>query len=194
MATGRKIGYVRVSSVNQKTERQLDGVAVDRTFTDNCSGKDTERPQLTLMLGNLRDGDTLLVHPMDRDVGDLRRIVEGLTARGVVVQFIKESLTFSDEASPMNLLLLNMLGVVAQFERAMILERQREGIAVAKLRGVYKGRNPVMDAASIALALAFIKDGVPKTVIARELGVSRASLYAHLKQQSRRANAKSIRR
>jgi DNA invertase Pin-like site-specific DNA recombinase len=185
---GKKIGYVRVSSTDQNTARQLDGVQLDKVFTDMCSGKDTERPQLAALLDYLREGDTLVVHSMDRlgrNLDDLRRIVRGLTAKDVVVQFVKEGLTFAGDASPMNNLLLSLLGAVAEFERSLIRERQREGIALAKARGVYrKSRAPLLDPAKLALARAFIRDGVPKTRIARELGVSRASLYVYLNQST----------
>ena len=113
---GQRVGYVRVSTVEQNTERQLDGVAVDKRFEDKASGKDTARPQLAAVLEYVRDGDTLVVHSMDRlarSLEDLRRLVRELTARGVRVEFVKENLTFTGEDSPMSNLLLSMLGAVA---------------------------------------------------------------------------------
>jgi DNA invertase Pin-like site-specific DNA recombinase len=95
---GQKIGYVRVSTLDQNTDRQLDGVELARTFTDKASGKDTARPQLEALLEFVREGDTVVVHSMDRlarNLDDLRRIVGQLTGRGVQVQFMKESLTFT---------------------------------------------------------------------------------------------------
>src|ERR1700693_126287 len=139
----KKVGYIRVSSLDQNTDRQLDGITLNKVFTDKCSGKDTHRPQLALALEFLREGDTLLVHSMDRlarHVNDLRHIVKTLTADGIAVLFVKENITFTGDDSPMNNLLLTLLGAVAEFERSMIHERQREGIAIAKTKGVYKGR------------------------------------------------------
>ena len=139
--TGHRIGYVRVSTVDQNAARQLEGVDVERTFTDKASGKDVKRPQLEAVLAFVREGDTIVCHSMDRmarNLDDLRRIVLGLTQRGIHVQFIKESLTFTREDSPMANLLLSVMGAFAQFERELIKERQREGIAIAKKAGAYK--------------------------------------------------------
>jgi DNA invertase Pin-like site-specific DNA recombinase len=136
------VGYIRVSSVDQNTDRQLEGQELDKVFTDKASGKDTKRPQLQAALDYIREGDVLVVHSMDRlarNLDDLRRMVLDLTGKGVHVQFIKDSLTFTGEDSPMSNLLLSLLGAVAEFERSMIRER-REGIALAKKAGVYKGR------------------------------------------------------
>jgi len=132
-----------VSTLDQNTARELDGIAVDRTFTDKASGKDTRRPQLAAMLGFVRDGDTVIAHSMDRlarNLEDLRRIVRELTAKGVQVQFVKEQLTFTGEDTAMATLLLSVMGAFAEFERALIGERQREGITLAKARGAYRGR------------------------------------------------------
>src|SRR5580704_11144537 len=97
---GKRVGYVRVSSLDQNTGRQLEGLDLDRTFTDRASGKDVKRPQLQAALEYLRDGDVLVVHSMDRlarNLDDLRRIVTELTARGVQVQFVKEGMVFTGE-------------------------------------------------------------------------------------------------
>jgi DNA invertase Pin-like site-specific DNA recombinase len=112
-------------------------------FTDRASGKDTARPELDALIGFVREGDTVRVHSMDRlarNLEDLRRIVRTLTTKGVRVEFRKEALTFTGEDSPMATLMLSVMGAFAEFERALILERQREGIAAAKARGAYKGR------------------------------------------------------
>jgi len=101
---GQRIGYVRVSSYDQNAERQLEHLDVDRVFTDKASGKDTQRPQLQALLAYAREGDTMVVHSMDRlarNVDDLRRIVQNENKRGVNVQFVKEDLTFTGEDSPM---------------------------------------------------------------------------------------------
>ena len=116
MSKHQRIGYVRVSTVDQNTERQLDGMELDRVFTDKASGKDTQRPQLKAALDYVRDGDTLIVHSMDRlarNAEDLLRIVRELTGRGVTVEFVKNHLSLSGKAEPMAKLMLTMLAVVA---------------------------------------------------------------------------------
>ena len=116
---GRKrIGYIRVSSVDQNQARQLDGVELDKTFKDKASGKDVNRPQLQAALEYLRDGDILIVHSMDRlarNLDDLRKLVLDLTKRGVVVEFVKEHLTFTAEDNAMSRLLLSVMGAFAEF-------------------------------------------------------------------------------
>jgi DNA invertase Pin-like site-specific DNA recombinase len=142
---GQAVGYIRVSTLDQNTDRQLDGLELDRTFTDRISGKDTDRPELESIIRYVRDGDTVIVHSMDqlaRNLDDLRRLVRELTGRGVKVSFIKEGLTFTGDDSPMATLLLSVMGAFAEFERALIRERQREGIALAKARGVYAVGSP----------------------------------------------------
>lgn len=182
--SGQTVGYVRVSSVGQNDARQLDGMTLDRTFTDKASGKDTQRPQLQALLEFVREGDTVMVHSMDRlarSLKDLEAIVTGLTGRGVSVSFVSQGMTFTGDDSPMNTLMLQMLGAVSQFERSLILERQREGIAIAKAKGdVYKGRKPSLDAAGVADLRAMVAQGMPKAQIAAKLGISRTTLYANL--------------
>jgi DNA invertase Pin-like site-specific DNA recombinase len=178
------VGYIRVSTLTQNTARQLDGVVLDRVFEDKASGKDTNRPQLAECLKYLRDGDTLHVHSMDRlgrNLDDLRGIVKGLVGRGVVVKFEKEALTFTGESSPMANLLLSMLGAVAEFERALILERQREGIAIAKTEGKYKGRKPALTPEQVAELRQRAANGGKKASLAREFGVSRETVYSYLR-------------
>lgn len=181
---GQTVGYVRVSSIGQNDARQLDGITLDKTFTDKASGKDTERPQLQALLEFVREGDTVLVHSMDRlarSLRDLEAIVTGLTGRGVTVSFVSQGMTFTGDDSPMNTLMLQMLGAVSQFERSLILERQREGIAIAKAKGdVYLGRKPSLDAAGVAELKALVSQGIPKAQIAAKLGISRTTLYANL--------------
>ena len=183
--TGQRIGYKRVSTVEQSTARQLDGVAVGKVFEDKASGKSTARPQLQAALEFCREGDTLVVHSMDRlarNLSDLRLLVNQLTTRGVAVEFIKEHLTFTGEDSPMSNLLLSMLGAVAEFERALILERQREGIALAKAEGKYKGRKRALSAAQVTdLCTRAASGDVSKAALAREFGISRETLYQYLK-------------
>jgi DNA invertase Pin-like site-specific DNA recombinase len=179
----KRVGYIRVSSLDQNTERQLEGVKLDKVFTDKASGKDTARPQLQAALEYLREGDLLLVHSMDRlarSVDDLRRLVLDLTKKGVHIQFVKENLTFTGEDSAMSNLLLSLLGAVAEFERSMIRERQREGIALAKKAGVYKGRKPSLTAVQVAEIRKRAAAGEQKTTLAAEYRISRQTLYAAL--------------
>jgi DNA invertase Pin-like site-specific DNA recombinase len=114
-----------------------------------------------------------------RNLDDLRKLVSTLTKRGIKVQFVKESLTFSGEDSPMAMLLLSMLGAVAEFERSMIRERQREGIAIAKTKGVYLGRKPALTPEQAAELRRRVEAGDKKAVIAREFGISRETLYQY---------------
>jgi DNA invertase Pin-like site-specific DNA recombinase len=184
MANGQRIGYTRVSSADQNNARQLDGIALDRIFADKASGKDVKRPHLDAALAFIREGDTLVVHSMDRlarNLDDLRRIVLQLTKRGVNVEFVKEHLTFTGADSPMANLLLSVMGAFAQFERELIKERQREGIAIAKARGnVYRGRVPSLTAEKAGLLRCRVAAGEPKAKLAREFGISRASLYNYI--------------
>jgi DNA invertase Pin-like site-specific DNA recombinase len=156
---GQRIGYIRVSSDEQNPERQLDQVQVDRQFIDKASGKDTQRPQLEALLVFAREGDTVVVR----------------------IEFIKESLSFTGEDSPMANLLLSVMGAFAEFERALIRERQREGIVLAKERGVYRGRKKALTSAQAAELRRRVTAGEPKTSLAREFRVSRETLYKYLK-------------
>ena len=177
----KRVGYRRVSSVDQSTERQLEGIQLDKVFTDKASGKDTNRPQLQAALEYLREGDLLLAHSMDRlarSLDGLRKIVLDLTSRGVHVQFVKENLTFTGEDSPMSNLLLSLLGAVAEFERSLIRERQREGIELAKKKGVYKGRKPSLTKVQVAEIRKRVKAGEKKAALAAEFRISRQTLYS----------------
>jgi DNA invertase Pin-like site-specific DNA recombinase len=181
---GKRVGYIRVSTLDQNTERQLDGVELDKRFTDKASGKDTKRPQLLAALDYLRDGDVLVVHSMDRlarNLDDLRKIVLGLSARGVVVEFRKEALTFTGEQNAMSKLLLSVMGAFAEFERSLIRERQREGITLAKKAGVYKGRKPSLTMERATELRKRARAGEKKAALAREFKISRETLYAYLK-------------
>lgn len=187
MTTFAKVGYIRVSTVDQNTARQLADLSLDKTFTDKASAKNTDRPQLKAMIEYVRDGDQLYVHSMDRlarNLADLLNLVSKITRKGVTIHFIKENLTFSpdEKTAPMAKLMLSMLGAFAEFERSMILERQREGIAQAKARGAYKGRQPVA-ATLIEEARKMIADGEPKTAVCKKLGIARTTLYKYLEKK-----------
>lgn len=185
MTTAQRIGYRRVSTSEQNTARQLEGVELDKVFEDKASGSTTDRPQLQAALNHLRPGDTFIVHSMDRlarNLADLQGLVDDLTGRGVRVEFIKDSLTFQPGRDIRDRLLLQLLGAVAEFERSMIRERQREGIDMAKERGVYKGRtrkisDPVKVAEIIAAATV---PGAVKAQVAKTYGISRETLYQYI--------------
>jgi DNA invertase Pin-like site-specific DNA recombinase len=181
--TGQRVGYIRVSSLDQQVARQLEGIALDRTFTDKASGKDIKRPQLGLLVSFVRAGDTVIVHSMDRlarNLDDLRRIVHTLTGKGVRIEFMKEHLAFTGEDSPMASLMLSVMGAFAEFERALIKERQREGIALAKQRGAYRGRKKALSPPAVAQLRSRIAEGISKAKVAREFGISRQTLYQYL--------------
>jgi DNA invertase Pin-like site-specific DNA recombinase len=182
---GQRIGYVRVSTLDQNEKRQLDGLVLDRVFTDRASGRDTARPQLAELLAFARDGDTVVVHSMDRlarNLDDLRALVQRLTRKGVRVEFVKEHLLFTGEDSPMANLMLSVMGAFAEFERALIRERQREGIALAKQRGAYKGRKKILTPERAAELVRRAASGIPKSVLAGEYGISRETVYQYLRQ------------
>lgn len=178
------VGYERVRTADQNTDHQLQGVATDIVFTDKTSGKDTNRPELERALQYVRTGDVFVIHSMDRldrNLADLRSIVNQLTSKGVVVKFHKEQPTFTGDDSPMNTLLLNLLGSVAEFERVLIKERQREGIAVAKPKGRYKGGQPNLSPAQadeLRGGTQPVRGGATK--LARKFSLSRASVYNYV--------------
>jgi len=174
--------YVRVSTVGQNSERQLLDVACDRQYADTCSGKNKERPQLQAMLLNLRAGDHVNVHELSRlarNTKDLLSIVEEILYAGASIQFHKENLRFTPciEADPFQKLMLTMLGAISTFERDLMLERQREGIAIAKAKGKYKGKQCRFSPAELAEIKERFAKATNKSALARELGVSRPHLY-----------------
>lgn len=186
---GQTIAYLRVSSVEQNLDRQealKEGA--DKVFEEKASAGSRERPVLNQMLDWVRDGDTVRVWSIDRlarSLADLDGIVNQLKSKGVAVEFVKEGMIFDPHATDgaqdhFKTLLFQILGSFAQFERAMIRSRQAEGIAKAKARGAYKGRKPVITDELVERARGLIATGVPKTRVAKELGVSRQTLYKAL--------------
>jgi DNA invertase Pin-like site-specific DNA recombinase len=182
-ANGQRVAYIRVSSVDQNTARQLEGMTFDAVFEDKCSGKDTKRPALESLLKHVRSGDHIYVHDMSRlarNLVDMRRLVEDLTSRGVVIEFVKESLVFDGQANSTNTLMLSIMGAVAEFERSMILERQREGIRIAQAKGTYRGRKAALSVARAAELRQRVAEGGNKAAIARDFGITRQTLYAYI--------------
>ncbi|GAC80832.1 Site-specific DNA recombinase [Gordonia malaquae] len=196
-AKHQRIGYKRVSTVDQKTDRQLADVEVDKVFTDKASGKSTDgRPELARAVDYVREGDTLVVHSMDRlarNIVDLHQIVDALTkggdlvidgktiecGGGVAVEFVKEARTFTGDDGSEAALMLGILGSVAQFERAIIKERQREGIAIAKAAGKYKGGQPKLTDEQAGELARRKAAGESMAALAREYGVSRQTAYRY---------------
>jgi DNA invertase Pin-like site-specific DNA recombinase len=186
MSKGQLVGYIRVSTEVQNTARQEEALAdfaLDKTFTDKASGKDTDRPQLAAALAHLREGDTFIIYSMDRlsrSLNDLITTVKSLTAKGVKVQFIKESLTFTGDNNPMANLMLGIMGSLAEWERSVIRERQLQGIAIAKAKGAYKGRKQALNETEKCELRVLAASGSTKTALAKQFGISRQTLYAYL--------------
>lgn len=180
--TGQHVGYIRVSSIDQNTIRQLDGVSLNKTFTEKLSGKDTQRPILQECLSYIRQGDTLHVHSIDRlarNAKDLLNLVEQILAKGATVSFNKNNLVFSpDTKDHMAKLQLTMLAAFAEFERELIRERQLEGIAIAKANGKYSGRRKITDEI-IEEAKARVEAGESLSRVAKALNISRETLYKY---------------
>jgi DNA invertase Pin-like site-specific DNA recombinase len=140
------IGYVRVSTIEQNDARQIEALTkhnIDKWFTEKVSAKDTNRPQLKAMIDYARAGDTIFIHDLSRlarSTKDLLEIVEQLQNKGIELSSNKENI---DTTTPTGKLMLTMIGAIAEFERANMLERQKEGIAIAKAEGAYKGRKKI---------------------------------------------------
>lgn len=190
---GQLIGYIRVSSIDQNTARQLDGLSLDKIFMDKLTGASRERPQLQAMIDYVRYGDTVIVHSLDRlarNFDDLLAIINQLNAKGVSFQSRQENITINGTAtSPIDTLILHIFGAIAQFNRSLIREAQREGIAKAKARGVYKGRKSVLTAETTAKINQLLEkkhqslDAYKKLSyqkIADEVGISLATLNRYL--------------
>lgn len=177
--TGQQIGYIRVSSDEQNTARQLEGVKLDKDFIDTMTGSTKNRPQLEECLSYLRTGDMLHIHSIDRlarNLRDLQEIIEGLVVKGVSVQFHNEKLTFTGDDSPMATFTLQMMGAFAEFERTITRTRQREGINAAQKAGKHLGR-PKLDKALREKARRLKTDGLSVVEISEKMKLSRPSIY-----------------
>lgn len=180
------IGYARTSTLDQSAgleaqERNLGGAGCEKTFTEQVSSVDVKaRKQLEAALGYVREGDTLVVTKLDRlarSVSHLLEILKTLEEKGAALRILDMGV---DTSTPTGKLMLTVLGGVAEFERAIMLERQREGIAKAKAAGKYKGRKPTAMAQSVEV-LALHKEGIGATEIAKRIGIGRASVYRIIK-------------
>lgn len=182
---GKTIGYIRVSTTDQNPDRQLENVKLDKKFIDYASAKSTNRPQLKMMLDFVREDDIVMVHSMDRfarNVKDLKELVETLVNKKVQVHFLKENLQFTGESSAASNLVLHMMGAFAEFEYAFIKERQREGIEIAKRKGRFRGKVMKLDDEKIEILKKELQTRKSKTKIAKELGISRFTLYRYIQR------------
>lgn len=184
-----KIGYVRVSTQEQNEARQIEALnekGVEKIFQEKISGKNTNRPELQNMLDFVREGDTIYVHDFSRlarSTKDLLEIVERLNKKGVTLVSNKEAI---DTSTPQGKLMLTMLGAIYEFERTNLLERQAEGIAIAKREGKYKGRKPVEvdDALWTKHYNRYMNREINKGELCKALNISRPTLEKMLKQAS----------
>ncbi|MDR1694842.1 MAG: recombinase family protein [Lactobacillaceae bacterium] len=181
-----RFNYIRVSTQLQNTDRQLLNIECDREYIDKLSGKDTNRPQLQAMLDNLRNGDLIQVHSLDRlarNTADLLQLIDTILKKGASVKFFKENLSFESnkKTDPFQKLMLTLLGAVSEFERSIILERQKEGIAIAKQKGKYKGyQGKLTDEQKNELREMVQSKNHTITSIASKFGITRQSIYNYL--------------
>lgn len=183
------IGYVRVSSIDQNNARQKEALKkynIERLYEEKASGKDMERPELKSMLDFVREGDTVVVHDLSRlarNTKDLLTIVEDLKDRGITLISNKENL---DTSTPTGRLMITMIGAIYEFERENLLERQREGIAIAKAKGKYKGRKKIKipESRFNDLYIRYQKGEISKKQMAEALEISRPTLDKIIKQHT----------
>lgn len=180
---GKRFGYIRVSTSDQNPDRQLEGIQLDKKFIDYASAMSLNREQLKALMDYVREDDIVIVHSMDRmarNVFDLRKIVDFFLNKKVEVHFMKENLIFNGQDNALSNLLLSVMGAFAEFEYAFIRERQREGIAIAKQKGTFKGKSKKLNAEKIEILKKEMLTRKSKAQIAEELGVSRCTLYRYL--------------
>ena len=193
MSKGANLGYVRVSTVEQNEARQVEaltGYGIDRWYIEKISGKSMDRPKLKEMLAYAREGDTIYIHDwsrISRSTKDLLALVDELRERGIHLVSHHEGF---DTSTPGGRLMLTVLAAINEFERTNMLERQREGIAIAKREGRYKGRKPAAVADIAAVYHDYVTRHKSKAQLARENGVSRPTLDKLLQQYEREQLAK----
>ena len=183
-----RVAYVRVSTVEQNEQRQIEGLEkhnIEKWFIEKVSGKDTNREQLQAMLDWCREGDTIYIHDFSRlarSTKDLLDLVEQLNAKGVNLVSNKENI---DTSTPTGKLMLTMIGAINEFERLNMLERQAEGIAIAKREGKYKGRKPIeVDSTKFEIQyMRYLNREINKVELARILNVSRPTLDKMIKEK-----------
>ena len=181
-----KIGYIRVSTQEQNTMRQealMEALGVDEVYIDRLSGKNTNRPELQKMMEYVRKGDTVIVESISRfarNTRDLLELVEQLTAKGVEFVSKKEAI---DTTTPTGKFMLTVFGAVAELEREYILQRQREGIAIAKEQGKYKGRKPIVSPEFEQVTAKWRSGTITAAEAMRTLNVSKSTFYRRIKQQ-----------
>lgn len=188
MTQGQILGYVRVSTVEQNEARQVEALTargVQRWYIDKASGKNTDRPKLRELLDYAREGDTVVIHDLSRisrSLADLLRLMEDFDRRGIKLVSVHESI---DTSSALGKLTLSIIGAINEFERANLLERQREGIAIAKREGKYKGRKRAEVDDIAAVYHAWVTRHKSKAELARACGVSRPTLDRLLREYER---------
>lgn len=193
MSNGAKLGYVRVSTVEQNEARQVEALekhGIDKWFIEKVSGKNMNRPKLRELLDYAREGDTVLIHDLSRisrNLADLLMLLEDFERREISLVSLHENI---DTCTPMGKLTLSIIGSINEFERANLLERQREGIAIAKRAGKYKGRKPAEVEDIAAVYYDWVTRHKSKAQLARENGVSRPTLDRLLREYEREKVAK----
>lgn len=179
------IAYVRVSTVEQNEARQLEALKkynIDKWFTEKVSAKDTNRPQLKIMIEFARTGDTIYIHDFSRiarSTKDLLAIVEELQNKGIYLVSNKENI---DTSTPTGKLMLTMIGAINEFERQNLLERQREGIAIAKQQGKYKGKKAIQIDNFAQYYERYMRRELNKVQLAKELNITRPTLDKLIKE------------
>ena len=185
---GQKVGYIRVSTIEQNTESQkavLENLGTDKVFEEKLSGKNTDRPQLQAMLDYVREGDTIYVKDLSRlarNTKDLLDIVEYLDKKGVGLFSIKENI---DTSTNFGKLMITFLAAIYEFERANLLERQRDGIAVAKKLGKYKGRKKVPKPDNFKEVYnKWLNREIKSNAAIRELNISEYAFYKFVREEN----------
>ena len=179
-----KIGYIRISTADQNTARQellMEQLGVDEVYIDRISGKNTNRPELQMM-EYVRRGDTVIVESISRfarNTRDLLELVEQLSVKGVEFVSKKEAI---DTTTPTGKFMLTVFGAVAELEREYILQRQREGIVIAKDNGVYKGRKPIQPPELEKVIVKWRRGEITAAEAMRQLGMSKSTFYRRVKR------------
>ena len=180
-----KIGYIRVSTQEQNTDRQevlLEQLGVEELYIDKASGKNTDRPELKKMMAYVRRGDTVIVESISRfarNTRDLLNLMEQLSAKGVEFVSKKEAI---DTTTPTGKFMLTVFGAVAELEREYILQRQREGITIARERGIYKGRKPIDRPEFRQVVTLWRKGGITAVEAMKRLDLKSSTFYRKVRQ------------